>query len=383
MKQFELLLLLVLAFAAPVVFSRDYDVAAYVWPAYQPEPRWAELGIFEAGKGEWQNVWESEPKWKGHPQPLRPLWGYENEADPKVVEKKIESAVSHGVNVFIYDWYWYGGRPFLEDALDKGFLGASNSDRMKFFIMWANHDVVKLWDNRVADKEWNKAIWPGAVTEDEFKELAFRWIDLYFRRQNYYRIEGKPVLMIYELGTFINGVGGLDAAERSVRYLREACSDAGFGGVHLMACDFGVSPEQVRRLRIDSATIYNFVHWSNPQGDPDYAAWAERGAKRFDVAKSQLGLRMYFPHASVGWDTNPRYPTGAAQPTAMDSTPYKFEVVLRRAKNWCDQNRVPGQPRLITVNSWNEWTEGSYLEPDSRFGFGYLEAIRKVFGDDK
>ena len=45
--------------------AAEYDVAAYVWPAYQPEPRWADLGIFKAGKGEWQNVWEAVPKWKG------------------------------------------------------------------------------------------------------------------------------------------------------------------------------------------------------------------------------------------------------------------------------------------------------------------------------
>lgn len=68
-------------------FASEYDVAAYVWPAYQPEPRWAELGIFGEGIGEWQNVKEAVPKWDGHCQPLVPLWGYENEADPKVVEK--------------------------------------------------------------------------------------------------------------------------------------------------------------------------------------------------------------------------------------------------------------------------------------------------------
>ena len=83
------------------VDAADYDVAAYVWPAYQPEPRWAELGIFKKGIGEWQNVQEAVPKWAGHVQPLKPLWGYENEADPNVVERKIDAAVSHGVNVFL------------------------------------------------------------------------------------------------------------------------------------------------------------------------------------------------------------------------------------------------------------------------------------------
>ena len=52
----------------------EYDIAAYVWPAYQPEPRWKELGIFADGKGEWQNVYEAKSKRKGHVQPLEPLW---------------------------------------------------------------------------------------------------------------------------------------------------------------------------------------------------------------------------------------------------------------------------------------------------------------------
>ena len=62
-----------LSLIAGVAFAgaSGYDVAAYVWPAYQPEPRWAELGIFDAGKGEWQNVWEAVPKWEGHVQPLK------------------------------------------------------------------------------------------------------------------------------------------------------------------------------------------------------------------------------------------------------------------------------------------------------------------------
>ena len=86
-------------------------------------------------------------------------------------------------------------------------------------------------------------------------------------------------------------------------------------------------------------------------------------------------------HASVGWDTNPRYPAGSVQATAVDSTPEKFEAALRRAREWCDANTPEGAPKLITVNSWNEWTEGSYLEPDTHFEFGYLEAVRRVFAE--
>jgi hypothetical protein len=365
-----------LAFAA----EQEYDVAAYVWPAYQPDPRWTELGIFDAGKGEWQNVWEAVPKWEGHAQPLKPLWGYENEADQKVMEKKIDAAVSHGVNVFIYDWYWYGGRPFLEDALDQGFLGAKNNGKMKFFVMWANHDVDSTWNNKVVDKKSRGFLWKADVDAAEFRVIARRWIDNYFKRPNYYRIGGKPVLMIYEIGTFIDRVGGIGKAAESIAFLRTEAVKAGFpNGIHLMACDYGLRPEWTKPLGIDSATIYNLVHWASPAGNPDYADWAERAAARFDAAKRGLGI-AYFPHASVGWDNNPRFPKEVKAAAAVGSTPEKFEQVLRRAKDWLDRNPQPGMPKLITVNAWNEWTEGSYLEPDTVNGLGYLEAVRRVFG---
>ena len=117
---------------------KKYDVAAYIWPAYTgDEPRtrmfWPE------GIGEWQsvkNVADTMPfKPAGYIWDRKPLWGYVNEADPYVMEMQIEAAVDHGVNVFIYDWYWYDNRPFLENCLNDGFLKAKNRDKMKFFIM--------------------------------------------------------------------------------------------------------------------------------------------------------------------------------------------------------------------------------------------------------
>ena len=106
----------VLAFCAS---AREYDLAAYVWPAYHPEPRWAELGLFKDGKGEWQNLYESVKRTPDDYQGVKPLWGYEDESDPVAVARKIDAATAAGVNVFIYDWYWYGGRPFLEDEIGR------------------------------------------------------------------------------------------------------------------------------------------------------------------------------------------------------------------------------------------------------------------------
>ena len=156
-----------------------YDVAALVYPGYHPDPRWQkELGIFHKGIGEWQNIKEAKPKWEGHYQPRVPAWGFENEADPKVMEKKIEAAVSHGVNVFIYDWYWYGGRTFLEGGLHDGFLGAKNNGKMQFFLMWANHDFTDGCNNKVSRKD-DRVRLRGAVSPDEFRVMTRRVIDMF------------------------------------------------------------------------------------------------------------------------------------------------------------------------------------------------------------
>ena len=94
--------------------KNNYDVAAYIWPAYTGADKRANI-FWPNGIGEWQTIQNAKPKFEGHDWPRKPLWGYVDEADPKVMEQQIAAAVSHGVNVFIYDWYWYDHRPFLEN----------------------------------------------------------------------------------------------------------------------------------------------------------------------------------------------------------------------------------------------------------------------------
>ena len=88
----------------------------------------------------------------------------------------------------------------------------------------------------------------------------------------------------------------------------------------------------------------------------------------------------YFPHVSVGWDNNPRFDT--FRPGILrDCTAENIERALVQARDYADAH--PTQPPLITINSWNEWTESSYLEPDDLHGYGYLDAIRRVFCDQE
>ena len=120
-------------------------VCAYVWPSCHDD----QLGhkwLWEEGIGEWEVIKQGDKRFPEHYQPRQPLWGYEMDNDPVVVEKWIQTALKYGVNTFIYDWYWYNdpdgySGPYLESALNDGFLGAPSHDKMNFYIMWANHDV--------------------------------------------------------------------------------------------------------------------------------------------------------------------------------------------------------------------------------------------------
>ena len=366
----------------------DYDVAAYVWPAYHNDPRYAELGLFEQGMGEWEVVTGAHARTDGHRQPRIPLWGTLDEASPVTQEKIIRTAVEHGVNTFIFDWYWYDGRPFLEDVLNKGFLQARHNRRMNFFLMWANHTANAYWDPREVDK--GKVYWHGETSRADFDAFTEHIIEDYFKRPNYYTIDGKPVFAIYEIGTFIRGMGGMAEAREALEAFRARCTEAGLPGVHLMAIVWAALPstlsdtpgddtptqdKTLTALGFDSMTNYQWCHLVGT--DCDYADWG-REAIRFWEGYDRDFTVPYFPHVSIDWDPNPRYPDASGlQPFVRNTNPEQFEAFLREAKAYVDAH--PSQPPLITINAWNEWAEGSCLEPDTTYTYSYLEAVRRVF----
>ena len=363
---------------------KKYDVAAYVWPSYTgKEPR--SRIFWEQGIGEWQTVLSAEPHSEEEILPRKPLWGSVDEADPKVMEFQIEQALKYGVNVFIYDWYWYDRRPFLEQCLDDGFLGAANNADMKFYLMWANHDAGYAWDKR--QSELNETVWFGSQPRAEFDRVVYRVIKKYFTRPNYYKIAGCPVFMIYDTQNLVRGLGGIEQTKAALSFFRQEVKNAGFPDLHLQmtvwsenavdvsgvdAGHTGSAVDLVKLLGFDSVTHYQFVHFVDMDRDytdvlPDVAAEWERIRSSYPVP--------YYPHVSVGWDNNPRY-RFLTRPIVRGNTPEAFKKALYMAKDYADKyNSIP----LVTLNSWNEWTEMSYLEPDDVYGYGYLEAVRDVF----
>ena len=370
---------------------KKYDIAAYIWPSYTgDEPR--SRMFWPEGYGEWQTVRTATPKFDGHDWPRKPLWGYVNEADPSVMEMEINEAVRHGVNVFIYDWYWFDQRPFLECCLNNGFLGAKN---MKFYLMWANHDANHLWNKELSDSDvGSTVIWKGGIDRFAFEKMAKRIIDKYFGIENYYKIDGCPVFMIYELSTLINGFGGVDETIEALNWFRNEVKKAGYPGLHIQFTGrkndvmnlSGVDStydnketfsELLAKVGTDSFTHYQFVHFTNI--DRDYNEIMQDVKNEWDYIDKEYKT-PYFAHISCGWDNNPRFKK-FRKGIVKNNTPENFEKALRLAKEYADKHsdRVP----LITINSWNEWTETSYLEPDDLYGYGYLDAIKKVFVDQE
>ena len=99
----------------------EYYVAAYIWPSCHDDPVGRRV-LWGGGDGEWEIIKQGTPRFDGHYQPKQPLWGYEHDDDPEVMERWIDAATDHGVNVFVFDWYWFDGGPFLEGCLNDGFL---------------------------------------------------------------------------------------------------------------------------------------------------------------------------------------------------------------------------------------------------------------------
>lgn len=364
---------------------KKYDIAAYVWPSYTGDEPRARI-FWDEGYGEWQTVKKMKPLYNGHLWPRKPLWGYVNEADPYVMEMEIEAAVSHGVNVFIYDWYWYDNKPFLEQCLDNGFLKARNNGKMKFYLMWANHTANTMWDKRISDLRI--PVWDGAVDRKNFDFIVDRTIEKYFSHPSYYKINGKPVYMIFNTTDLVRGLGGIEATKAALDSFREKTVRAGFPGLELQLCIKGkrhmaleveksvTVTDFVNSYGFDSGSLYQYRDLT-PM-NRTYPEIFESAIKEYGEISSTLKATAY-PHVSVGWDSNPRY-TVFHDDVCRDNTPVNVKKAFEYAKNYIDTHPELPAP-LITVNSWNEWTETSYLHPDDLYGYGYLNAIKEVFLD--
>ena len=347
---------------------------------------------------EWELVKAAKPKFEGHYQPKVPAWGYTDEKDPKVMEHKIQAASDYGVDVFIFDWYTYEGKPFLNRCLDEGFLKAGNTNAIKFSLMWANHDWMELYPYTGGDK--HDYLYDGKVTSEMFDKIGDNLIEQYFTKPNYWLIDGKAYFSVYDIQNFINSFGSLEATGKEMEKLNEKAIKAGLKGVHwnLVAWGTAILPGQdaptnngglLEMLPFSSATSYVWVHHVGlPQVETDFNYVRDKYLEHWDKVKYEYRV-PYYPNVTMGWDPSPRTnqnkewsssSKGYGYPytnTIGNNTPANFKAALQMTKDKLLAD--PDGPRILNINCWNEWTEGSYLEPDTKNGKAYLEAVKGVF----
>ncbi|GAB5562189.1 MAG: glycoside hydrolase family 99-like domain-containing protein [Synoicihabitans sp.] len=370
------------------------QAAVYYFPNFHRHDRRNDLWYGD-GWSEWDVLKKARPRFNGHNQPREPLWGYEDESDPAAMARKIDAAADHGLSAFIFDWYWYEDGPYLEAALERGFLEAPNNDRLKFSIMWANHDWTHIHPH-AGDGE-PPVLAGGSLSLNAFRQATDHMIKTYFTHPSYWRVEDGLYVSFYQIAKLIEGFGGVDATRAALADFRDRVREAGLGELHLNAILFDQvilageaptteSPGSPDDLGFDSVSSYVWIHHQPMSNFPttNYGEYAQKCATDWPVISRKEKL-PYIPNVTVGWDPSPRtHQAGAYEDIGypytsilIDYSPEEFRRALESVKAFLDSPDSTS-PRIFTINAWNEWTEGSYLEPDTVDQFGYLQALRDV-----
>ena len=362
-----------------------FQVAVYNYAAWHPSPAlekyWGE------GYTEFQDLRQAKPCFDGHLQPKHPLWGmYDqsvpgsfNEADPVWAAREIDLASGSGINVFMVDWYWHEGLMFYHEQLEQGFLRAPNRQKMKFAIMWANHN----WHNccPLTVKGKGPYLYPQTYSEADMDRLTDYLLEHYLREPNYWRIDDQPVFAIFNLedsskeGAGLLNFFGVEKLRTIFVRMRNRAVKAGLKGLHIQASHhYKAGETPLKELGIDSATSYHTFEGGEPGKTTEFAEAAEHAVRQWKETAPKLAV-PYFPDCPVGWDDSPRIASKAH--VVINRSPDQYEQLLLAAKYFVAGRRT--KPPVIFLSSWNEWTEDHCLLPDATYGYAYLAAVRRQF----
>lgn len=350
-------------------------IANYL-PQFHPIPE--NNAWWGCGFTEWTNVSRATPLFAGHRQPRLPSdLGFYDLRLAEIRQAQADLAKSYGVTAFSYYYYWFNGRRLLERPLNE--VLSSGVPDFPFMICWANEPWSRNWDGLSKEVLVSQDYEPG--WEDRFAND----IAPLLRDPRYLRLNGRPVLAIYRM---MHIPGPAEAMKR----LRACLNERGIPDVHLIGGWLRVGDDAELPLAPEELSLDAYFEFP-PHGLPakplsigpslqvpgfaaniaDYGATVD--AVIDQLASGSEGFR--YRGVMAGWDNTAR--RGRNAYAFHGATPTSFRRWIRAAVN---RARVEAcEPETaIFINAWNEWAEGTYLEPDKDFGCGWLEAVASGVG---
>jgi lipopolysaccharide biosynthesis protein len=358
---------------APV---RKPQLIAFYLPQYHPIPendRW-----WGKGFSEWVNVTRALPMFENHRQPRVPAdLGFYDLRVAEVRCAQAELARQYGISAFCYYYYWFDGRKLLERPLQE--VIQSGSPDFPFLICWANEPWSRNWDGGNREVLVPQTYGEGWV-ETFAEDVAPVLLD-----HRYFRVDEKPVLLIYR-------AMHIPDCASSLAKLRTVLLQRGVEKVHLVAGwlhlqedtpppadprDLGVDayfefpPHGLELREVTEKIPVKVEGFAGHIHSYDSAIRSSLGNFR------KAGESNRYHGVMVSWDNTARllYKSHIVH----GATPAKFRGWLRQIVRHSEENQDVSS-RLIFINAWNEWAEGTYLEPDSDYGHGWLEAVASASG---
>lgn len=327
------------------------------------------------GKGftEWTNVGKARPLFPGHHQPHCPIHlGYYDLRVPQIMQEQARLAKNYGVSGFAYYFYWFAGQLLMETPLEA--MLADPEVDLPFCMIWANENWTRRWDGQ--DQE--VLIAQDHSLEDSRAMLTY--LQKFMEDKRYIRVNGKPLFIVYRATLIPDFI-------ETLKMWRSEAKRMGLGDLYVVsaqtfghtdpkdlgldaAMEFpphGISPHEISMLipglvRDFSGVIYEYpevVSNAVKQKEPDYTL---------------------FRTSMLSWDNTARRNLRASIFTDFSVTRYTQWLASNMERAAKDPGRSDSE-RLVFINAWNEWAEGTHLEPDQKHGYGYLEATRSVISN--
>jgi lipopolysaccharide biosynthesis protein len=313
------------------------------------------------GFTEWTNVVRARPLFDGHYQPRLPAdLGFCDLRVAEVRQAQAELAREHGIEGFCYWHYWFHGTRVLDRPFDE--VLASGEPDFPFCLSWANETWSRRWHGFGNAEE--------VLLEQTYSETDdvahARWLTSAFADPRYMRIGERPLFLVYR-------PFDLPDPNRTADIFRSECARAGLPEPYLVGINAHQPAKDTRPLGFD--TTLNFEPQLSAVPGP-----TEPGLKIYDYTIATKSMRAQardyptHPCVMVSWDNTSR--RGDDGIVFINSTPETFERGLREVVATLGNDTA--EERLLFLNAWNEWAEGNHLEPDLRYGLGWVEAVRRV-----